>query len=412
MICRNKRRVRLRTIFSRRNETGRPELPMLSVYRDYGVIPREGRDDNYNKPGDDLDAYRVVHVHDLVLNKMKTWQGSLGISQHEGLVSPAYFVAEPLTSDSPRFLHHLLRSQPLIAEYGARSKGIRPSQWDLPWDEFRDIEVELPSLRTQCAVAEYLDRETSRIDALIAAKRRMVGMLEERRSEEIGRAVVGFASRDPSLSLPSWSSAISSKWPLAALGRCLSRATYGFTNPMPTVDDGPYLLTANDIGDGVIAYETARKTSEESYATAITDKSRPRAGDVLVTKDGTLGRVAKSDGARACINQSVALLRPLDVMDSDYLVALLRSNPYQELMRFNAGGTTIKHIYVTRIVKMPVPVPSLPDQREVVDRVHEIDRHHQAVVGGLRRSIDLLAERRRAVISEAVTGRGDVVEAA
>ena len=77
-------------------------------------------------------------------------------------------------------MHHLLRSQPLIAEYGARSKGIRPAQWDLPWDEFASIKVRLPHADTQRAIADYLDIETGRIDALISKKRRMIELLVER----------------------------------------------------------------------------------------------------------------------------------------------------------------------------------------------------------------------------------------
>jgi type I restriction enzyme, S subunit len=183
-------RVRLRNLFARRDLTGRPELPMLSVYRDYGVVLREGREDNYNKPGEDLSAYRVVRCGDLVLNKMKTWQGSLGISNYDGIVSPAYFVARPLSDDYPKFLHYLLRSNPLIAEYAARSKGIRPSQWDLPWEQFQDIRVDLPHVATQKVIADYLDRETARIDAVIGAKQRIARLLEERLRVEISEATV------------------------------------------------------------------------------------------------------------------------------------------------------------------------------------------------------------------------------
>ncbi len=107
MTWRDARSVRMRALFARRDATNRPDLPMLSVYRDYGVVLRAGRDDNYNKPGEDLTAYRVVRRGDLVLNKMKTWQGSLGVSEFDGIVSPAYFVARPLTDDHPAFIHHL-----------------------------------------------------------------------------------------------------------------------------------------------------------------------------------------------------------------------------------------------------------------------------------------------------------------
>jgi type I restriction enzyme S subunit len=86
--------IQIGGLFRRRDERGRSDLPLLSVYRDLGVVPREGREDNFNRPGEDLDAYLVVRPGDLVLNKMKTWQGSLGVSAHEGIVSAAYFVAE------------------------------------------------------------------------------------------------------------------------------------------------------------------------------------------------------------------------------------------------------------------------------------------------------------------------------
>ena len=63
------------------------------MYRDHGIVLREGREDNYNKPGADLSRYKIVSKSDLVINKMKTWQGSLGVSAFDGIVSPAYFVA-------------------------------------------------------------------------------------------------------------------------------------------------------------------------------------------------------------------------------------------------------------------------------------------------------------------------------
>ena len=192
------------------------------------------------------------------------------------------------------------------------------------------------------------------------------------------------------------------------LGHCVIRATYGFTNPMPTESDGPYMLTANDIGDGRIDYENARRTSEQAFAQAITDKARPLKGDVLLTKDGTLGRVAVADGRRVCINQSVALVRPMARLDSDYLAALLRSAPYQEVMNHHAGGTTIKHIYVTRIVKMPIPLVDLSDQSEGVAAVSVIDQRTDALMGDLVRQIRLMEERRQALIADAVSGRLDV----
>ncbi len=84
-------------------------------------------------------------------------------------------------------------------------------------------------------------------------------------------------------------------WEVAELRSFLERITYGFTNPMPTTEAGPWKVTAADIQNGLINYETARHTSQEAYEKELTDKSRPRVNDVLLTKDGSIGRIAVVD---------------------------------------------------------------------------------------------------------------------
>lgn len=104
---------------------------------------------------------------------------------------------------------------------------------------------------------------------------------------------------------------IPSDWKYEPLDNFLSLRTYGFTNPMPTEENGPYLITAKDIFDGYIHLDIARHTSIEAFEKKLTDKSRPIKDDVLITKDGSIGRVGiMYENIQLCINQSVALLRP------------------------------------------------------------------------------------------------------
>ena len=99
---------------------------LLSVYRDYGVIPKSSRDDNHNTESDDLSKYQLVQPDDLVTNKMKTWQGSIAVSDIRGIVSPAYYIMSPRTKNyTPRYVHYLLRSPVYVAQYRRLSKGIR-----------------------------------------------------------------------------------------------------------------------------------------------------------------------------------------------------------------------------------------------------------------------------------------------
>lgn len=182
--------VRLRWLFQPVSDRGHEDAMVLSVYRAHGVIPKESRTDNFNRTPENLSNYQLVRPGDLVVNRMKAWQGSLGISEHEGIVSPDYEVLRPVNPEyDRRFVHSLLRSRELIDQYALRSTGIRPSQWRLYWDQMKTIEVSLPSAAEQRAIADYLDRETARIDTLIEEQQRLIEMLRERRRVLATRAV-------------------------------------------------------------------------------------------------------------------------------------------------------------------------------------------------------------------------------
>ena len=124
---------------------GCPDEPVLSLYRDYGVIPKDSRDDNHNVTSLDTSGYKVVNIGDLVINKMKAWQGSMAISDHRGIVSPAYHVCTITNKKVNRkYLHHLLRNPAYLPEYARLSTGLRIGQWDLGFDDFKKIPFLIP----------------------------------------------------------------------------------------------------------------------------------------------------------------------------------------------------------------------------------------------------------------------------
>jgi type I restriction enzyme S subunit len=161
-------------------------------------------------------------------------------------------------------------------------------------------------------------------------------------------------------------------WAVEELSAFCSLITYGFTNPMPDADKGPWKLTAKDVVDGRINYDTARRTTQDAFD-RLTDKSRPRLGDVLLTKDGSIGRVAVVDREGICINQSVALIRPNERIAPDFLKFLLSSPHYQKVMEGDSDGSTIKHIYITRVDKMQVAVPPVEEQIKFLLVIKSID---------------------------------------
>src|SRR5262249_9211239 len=148
---------KLRGVLRRVTERNRPDLPLLSVVRGRGVILRDTKneDENRNYIPDDLSNYKVVRVGQFAMNKMKAWQGSCGVSQHNGIVSPAYFVFD-LAGVDGRFFHWAIRSRAYVPSFARASDGVRIGQWDLSESRMREIPFAIPSLPEQAAIVRFL----------------------------------------------------------------------------------------------------------------------------------------------------------------------------------------------------------------------------------------------------------------
>lgn len=174
----------------RRNEPRNPgDVVVLSLYRELGVIPKDSRDDNHNVTSEDTSKYKYVRPGDFVINKMKAWQGSVAVSEYEGIVSPAYFVYE-FTDDTifKRYFHYLLRSC-YKDEFMRLSGGIRVGQWDLPADALENTPILIPPMDEQCRIADFLDAKCAEIDALTADIQTQIDTLEQYKRSVITETV-------------------------------------------------------------------------------------------------------------------------------------------------------------------------------------------------------------------------------
>lgn len=165
---------------------------VLSLYRDYGIVPKDSRDDNHNVTSEDTSSYRYVRVGDFVVNKMKAWQGSVAVSQYEGIVSPAYFVYEFIDeSFDKKYFHYLLRNKSYTIEFMRLSGGIRVGQWDLPAEAFENTLVLIPPIEEQQQIADYLDKKCKEIEEIIADKQSQIETLESYKKSLIYEYVTG-----------------------------------------------------------------------------------------------------------------------------------------------------------------------------------------------------------------------------
>lgn len=174
----------------KRKEPKNPgDMTVLSLYRELGIIPKDSRDDNHNQTSEDTSKYKYVKPGNFVVNKMKAWQGSVAVSDYEGIVSPAYYVYE-FTDKSfdKRYFHHLLRGC-YKDEFMRLSGGMRVGQWDLSSEDLDNTLVVIPPLDEQEKIADYLDAKCSEIDALVADIQVQIETLEKYKRSTIAEAV-------------------------------------------------------------------------------------------------------------------------------------------------------------------------------------------------------------------------------
>ena len=169
-----------------------PEARVLSLYRELGVLPKDSRDDNHNVTSEDTAQYKFVRIGNVVINKMKAWQGSIGVSAYDGIVSPAYYVCEfKGDGQSEGYIHYLLRNKRLAQEFERLSTGMRVGQWDLGIDDFLRVRMPLPPLPEQRAIADYLDEKCGAIDAAIAEAKKGIEEYKAWKKSLIFEAVTG-----------------------------------------------------------------------------------------------------------------------------------------------------------------------------------------------------------------------------
>ena len=192
---------RAKTIFYRRDDRGYDELPLLEVSLNHGVRLREENEDRNAWTASDLEDMKRVAVDDLVFNKMRLWQGAIGRSDYEGLVSPDYTVLKPRLEANPIYYEHLLRTRAYKTEVNRRSYGVVDDRNRIYWKQFGDMPLLHPSPEEQAEIVEHINEETKKIDELREKVNNAIELLDEKRQALITAAVTGqidVADWDPS----------------------------------------------------------------------------------------------------------------------------------------------------------------------------------------------------------------------
>ena len=388
----------LRAFLEATSDKGHSEMPLLSVTREKGILPRgaKGDDDNNNVIPEDLSNYKLVNRGDFVINKMKSWQGSYGLSEYDGIVSPAYFTYK-LSFKNKQFFSLALRSKAYIPFFMQFSKGIRVDQWDLKPNAIKEIPFFIPPADEQVGIVAYLDKVTADIDKAIAAKERIISALEERRKIIITEAVTRGINPDTPLrdSGIDWLGHIPAHWKI-------SKIKY-------VTDNLDYLRIP------ITADQRSRNNPQYDYygASGVIDKIDFYCVNdrvLLIGEDGAnlllrnLPLVYKADG-KFWVNNHAHILKEKIGCDYDYLAYLLESIDYTIYIT----GSAQPKLSQSNLGRVPLYVPPFEEQVEIRDFIDRNLIPIDTAIARQRKAIELLRERKSIIINEVVTGKIKVV---
>ena len=380
-------------------------------------------DSNDGQLSMDYSKYQLVKVGDFAMNHMDLLTGYVDISPFPGVTSPDYRVFTLRDRDlcHDRYLLCLLQMgyrNKIFYAYGQGSSQL--GRWRLPTEQFNDLSFPLPPLPEQRAIASFLDRETEKIDALVAEQERLIELLKEKRQAVISHAVTKGLNPDVPMkhSGIEWLGDVPQHWEELPLKAILAlKHGYAFDG-QDFSDSGEYvLMTPGNFNEtGGFRF----KASEKFYVgTDIPEEFVLQSGQLLVAMTeqapGLLGSALfVPQGPSYLHNQRLGLVHRLrrDRVSERYLFHIFNSSRIRAEISVSSTGAKVKHTSPDRILSIHVFLPPLPEQEQIADFLDKRTATLDAMGAAAEQAIELLQERRTALISAAVTGQIDVREAA
>lgn len=406
-----KRLGALLTVFSSKNHTNKP---LLSITREKGVILRDLDDEteNHNFIPDDLSGYKLIKEGQFGMNKMKAWQGSYGISDYDGIVSPAYFIFNVSEEIYPKFFHRAIRSKFYVAHFGSASDGVRIGQWDLSKPRMREIPFFIPPLSEQQTIATFLDDKTTKIDQTIAIKQKEIELLKERRQILIQKAVT--KGLDDTVPLKNsgveWIGEIPEHWDCVRIKQCSKKISKGTT---PSTEGREILLEgevrfikSENIFEGFIVDNPVFFIDKKTDF--IMKRSSLKANDVLfVIAGASLGKVAivTENLLPANTNQAVAFVRPNNKIHPLFLSKFLVSKTIRELTWLDAVQSAQPNLSMENLGNFPVSLPPIEEQAQIVCCLEEIEEKIAKAILLKQQEIEKLKEYKTVLVDHVVTGK-------
>ena len=276
---------------------------------------------------------------------------------------------------------------------------------------FVEFSYASPPLDEQAKIANFLDFETAQIDTLIEKQQTLIQLLKEKRQAVISHAVTKGLNPDAPMkdSGVEWLGEVPEHWNVGALKYWADiidckHITAEF------VEDGYPLASISEVKDWTVNLSTSKFTTKRYYLELIENGRKPIVGDILYSRNATVGEAALviDNMPDFAMGQDVCLIRSNDKILSDYIMYVLNSGIIKKQLDLAMVGSTFKRINVDNIRNFDISFPSIHEQQEIIDSLKTNIVKYDSLVEQAEQAIQLMQERRTALISAAVTGKIDV----
>lgn len=379
--------VKLRKLFSERSQRGFSAEEILAATQHAGVVPKSSLSfKTMESASEDYSNYKLVCVDDFVIS-LRSFEGGLEYSKCQGVISPAYTVLTPKNEAVPNYFKWFFKSSEFINGLSIHKKGIRDGQ-AIPWSALGEDFIEIPPPPTQTAIADYLDRKTAAIDALIATKEQLIEELRKYQEAVIAEAV---APREG--------------WRKVRLKHLVSeKICTGVGEKGDRFEQGhPRYIRTSDIKTLTELHADNLRTLPPEVAAPATVK----AGDILLTTAGSVGKLYMHTAREGeyCYAGFLARIRVRDSVHPAYIAYVLSSVTTQEAIHLNKVTSTIDNFSASKCAELELWLPEMKAQKAIAERLthclSELARLQEATL----EMVGQLKKYRAAIISEAVSGK-------
>ena len=387
--------------------TNHIDKELLSVYLDRGVVKFSDVDEKRtNVTSLDLSKYQLVRKGNLVLNNQQAWRGSVGISNYEGIVSPAYLILELSNKFDPHYANYLFRNGSMVSHYLIASKGVGTIQRNLYWGNLRRTPIFIPPLSEQQKIAQFLDDKTAKIGQAVDLAEKQITLLKEHKQILIQNAVTRGLNPDVPLkdSGVEWIGQVPEYWEVKKITHIFPNIGSGTT---PNSSDPSFYegninwLQTGDLTDGYI-YKTSKTITHKALQTYSTLKIYPKNSLVIAMYGATIGKVGLLQ-IETTTNQACCVLSAALNIEMKYIFYLFQGIK-ESLVAMSYGGGQ-PNISQEKIRSLKLPFPNASEQEQIADYLDKQTAKIDQTIALKTAHIEKLKEYKSVLINDVVTGK-------